>query len=100
MGHCATLVLALPAKVIEFTIYINVTRQGIGYDLMQDEKFIAYASRKLKSYEKSYPTHALKIGAVFFLLKIWRYYLCGSPDKILIDHKTLKYVFTQRELNF
>ena len=32
-------------------------------------------------------------------LKIWRHYLYGTSCQIMCDHKSLKYIFTQRELN-
>ena len=32
-------------------------------------------------------------------LKIWRHYLLGNPVPIYSDHKILKYIFTQSELN-
>ena len=34
-----------------------------------------------------------------FALKIWRHYLYGVPCKVYTDHKSLKYIFTQKELN-
>ncbi|GKB40841.1 putative reverse transcriptase domain-containing protein, partial [Tanacetum coccineum] len=43
---------------------------GLGVMLMQKEKVIAYASRKLKIHEKNYTTHDLELGAVVFALKI------------------------------
>ena len=60
---------------------------------------IAYASRQLKPHERNYPTHDLELAAVIFALKIWRHYFLG--DKVLIynDHKSLKYIFTEKELN-
>jgi len=36
---------------------------------------------------------------VVFTLKIWRQYLYGSPCKISTDHKSVNYIFTQKELN-
>jgi len=36
---------------------------------------------------------------VVFALKMWRHYLYGAPCKIYTDHQSLKYIFTQRELN-
>ena len=36
---------------------------------------------------------------MIFALKIWRHYLYGAKCKIYSDHKSLKYVFTQKELN-
>ena len=32
-------------------------------------------------------------------LKIWRHYLYGQQCDIYTDHKSLKYIFTQNELN-
>ncbi|KAF8080325.1 hypothetical protein N665_0955s0003 [Sinapis alba] len=37
--------------------------------------------------------------AVVFALKIWRSYLYVAKVQILTDHKSLKYIFTQPELN-
>ena len=34
-----------------------------------------------------------------FALKIWRHYLSGKLCEIYMDHKSLKYFFTQKELN-
>nr|GEY15649.1 reverse transcriptase [Tanacetum cinerariifolium] len=62
-------------------------------------KVIAYASRQLKPYEVNYPTHDLELAAVVFALKIWRHYLYGESCDAFTDHKSLKYIFTQRELN-
>ena len=44
-------------------------------------------------------THDLELAAVVFALKIWRYYLYRVPWKIYTDHQSLKYIFTQKELN-
>nr|GFA41568.1 retrotransposon protein, putative, Ty3-gypsy subclass [Tanacetum cinerariifolium] len=66
---------------------------------MQHGKVIAYASRQLKPYEVNYPTHGLELAAVVFALKIWRHYLYGESCDVFKDHKSLKYIFTQRELN-
>ena len=66
---------------------------------MQEDKVVAYASQQLKPYEKNYPTHDLESAAVVFALKIWRYYLYEVPCKIYTNHQSLKYIFTQKELN-
>ena len=60
---------------------------------------IAYALRQLKEYEKNYLTHDLELATVVFTLKIWRHYLYGEKCEIYTDHKSLKYFFTQKELN-
>ena len=60
---------------------------------------VAYALRQLKQHEKNYPTHGLELAAIVFALKIWRHYLYGEKCFIYIDHKSLKYFPSQRELN-
>ena len=67
--------------------------------LMQDGRVIAYASRQLKKNETNYPTHDLELAAMVFALKIWRHYLYGKTCRIFTDHKSLKYLPTQKELN-
>ena len=37
--------------------------------------------------------------AVIFALKIWRHYLYGVTCEIFTDHKSLEYIFQQRDLN-
>jgi len=66
---------------------------------MQNGRVVAYASRQLRPHELNYPTHDLELAAVIFALKIWRHYLYGVPSEIYTDHKSLKYIFTQKELN-
>ena len=66
---------------------------------MQSGKVIAYASRKLKAHEQNYLTHDLELAAVVFVLKKWRYYLYGVTFEVFTDHKSLKYLFSPKELN-
>ena len=63
---------------------------------MQNDKVIAYASRQLKKHEQNYPTHDLELAAVVIALRIWRHYLNGVPCRIFTDHKSLQYLFTQK----
>ncbi|GJW68651.1 putative reverse transcriptase domain-containing protein [Tanacetum coccineum] len=65
-----TPILALPKGNDDFVVYCDVSYQGLGAVLMQREKVIAYASRKLKPHEENYTTHDLELGAVVFALKI------------------------------
>ena len=80
-------------------IFSDASLNGLGCVLMQEGKVVAYASRELKPHEKNYPTHDLELAAIVFALKIWRYYLYGEKCFIYIDHKSLKYLPSQRELN-
>ena len=67
--------------------------------LQQEHRAIAYASRKLKPHEKNYPVHDLELAAVVFALKIWRHYLLGEKFSLFTDHKSLQYLFSQKDLN-
>ncbi|KAL0534336.1 hypothetical protein IC582_028626 [Cucumis melo] len=92
-------VLTVPDGSGSFVIYSDASKKGLGCVLMQQGKVVAYASRQLKSHEQNYPTHDLELAAVVFALKIWRHYLYGEKIQIFTDHKSLKYFFTQKELN-
>ena len=41
----------------------------------------------------------MELAAVVFALKLWRHYLYGKKFDVFTDHKSLKYIFTQRDLN-
>ena len=41
----------------------------------------------------------MELATVVFALKIWRHYLYGEEFEVYSDHKSLKYIFTQRDLN-
>jgi hypothetical protein len=92
-------ILVLPDIRKDFVIYCDASRQGLGGVLMQDGKVVAYASRQLRPHEENYPTHDLELAAVVHALKIWRHYLIGNHCDIYTDHKSLKYIFTQSDLN-
>jgi ribonuclease HI len=92
-------VLTLPDVHKDFVVYCDASRQGLGCVLMQDKRVVAYASRQLKKHEENYPTHDLELAAVVHALKIWRHYLIGNKCEIFTDHKSLKYIFIQPDLN-
>jgi hypothetical protein len=92
-------VLTIPESGVPFVIYSDASYQGLGCVLMQNGKVVAYASRQLKQHEKNYPTHDLELAAVVFALKIWRHHLYGEQFDLFSDHKSLKYIFSQKELN-
>ncbi|KAL4579715.1 hypothetical protein LXL04_015876 [Taraxacum kok-saghyz] len=96
---CTAPILSLPEGTEDFVVYCDASNQGLGCVLMQRNKVIAYASRQLKVNEVNYTTHDLELGAVVFALKIWRHYLYGTKSTIFTDHKSLQYMFDQKELN-
>jgi hypothetical protein len=92
-------VLVLPDLSKNFSIYCDASRFGLGCVLMQEVKVVAYASRQSRKHELNYPTHDLELAAVVHALKIWRHYLIGHKSDTYTDHKSLKYIFTQLDLN-
>ena len=80
-------------------MYCDASKDGLGCVLMQSGKVVAYGSRQLKNHEQNYPAHDIELAAVVFALKIWRHYLYGEQFELFSDHKSLKYIFTQRDLN-
>jgi len=94
-----SLVLALPDPTRHFVIFRDASKMGLGCVLMQDRKVVAYASRQLRTHEKNYQTHDLELVVIVFALKIWRHYVYGGKFEVFSDHKSLKYLFDQKELN-
>ena len=66
---------------------------------MQERKVIACGFRQLHPQEENYPTYDLELAAVIYALKLWRDYLLGNRCEIYTDHQSLKYLFTQPDLN-
>ena len=92
-------ILAQPDQTKPFDVYCDASGRGLGCVLMQENRVIAYASRALRPHEENYPTHDLELAAVIHALKIWRHYLMGAHCNIYTNHKSLKYIFTQTDLN-
>ncbi|GFS32089.1 hypothetical protein Acr_00g0020760 [Actinidia rufa] len=79
----------------------NQPRQGRAFALVPGKypRYHISCVRQLRPHEKNYPTHDLELAVVVFALKIWRHYLYGVTCEVFTDHKSLKYLFTQKELN-
>jgi hypothetical protein len=92
-------ILAQPDIEKPFDIYCDASGTGIGGVLMQDGRVIAYASQQLRRREEHYPTHDLELLAIVHILKVWRHYLLDNLVHIYTNHKSLKYLFTQPNLN-
>ena len=41
----------------------------------------------------------MELATIVFTLKIWRHYLYGEQFEVFSNHKSLKYIFTQWDLN-
>jgi hypothetical protein len=82
-----------------FSIYCDASGQGLGCVLVQDGHVVAYASRQLRTHEEKYLTHDLELVVIVHALNIWRHYIIGKRCEVHSDLKSLKYIFTQPDLN-
>ena len=80
-------------------VYNDTSKVRLRAILIRNGKVVAYGSRQLKEHEKNYPTHDLELLAVVHALKKWRHYLLGQVFNLVTDHKSLKWIFTQSDLN-
>src|ERR1041385_7386575 len=92
-------VLTLPDIHKGFEIYCDASKHCLGCVLMKEGKVVAYASRQLHQHEVNYPRHDLELAVVVHALKLWRHYLIGQRCEVYTDHTSLKYIFTQPDLN-
>jgi hypothetical protein len=92
-------VLVQPNNSKPFEVFCHASGMGLSCVLMKEGRVITYASRALRPHEINYPTHDLELAPVVHALKIWRHYLMGNRCNIFTDHKSLKYIFTQSDLN-
>ncbi|KAA3484322.1 DNA/RNA polymerases superfamily protein [Gossypium australe] len=83
-------VLTQPEFGMAYVVYSDASHNGLDCVLMQSGKV---------SHKGNYPTHNLELAAIVFTLKIWRHYLYSEKCHVYTDHKSLKYLITQKELN-
>jgi hypothetical protein len=92
-------VLAQPNNAKPFDVFCDASGTGLRCVLMQEGQVISYSSRQLRCHEEHYPTHDLELAVVVMALRTWRHYLLRNVVHIYTDHKSLKYIFTQLDLN-
>lgn len=78
-------VLIFPNLSESFIVYYDASKMGMDGALMQNSQVVAYASRKLKVHERSYPTHYLELEVVVFILNILRNHLFNSIFEMFSD---------------
>lgn len=90
--------LIITDKGLGYTFHCDASKEGLGGALMQLGKVVAYVFQQLKEHERNYPTHNLKLIAVVFTFKCWRYFY-GEKFEIFSNIKSLIYIFMQKGLN-
>ena len=91
--------MIVPERGQRYTVCCDASKDGLGCVLMQSERVVTYGSRQLKNHEQSYPTHDLELADIVFTLIACRHYLYNEQFEVFSDYKSLKYIFTLRDLN-
>eukprot|EP00253_Pinus_taeda_P001790 PITA_01790 len=81
LKHLLTIapILSIADPNKDYVVCTYTSKEGVGGVLMQEDKVVAYESRKLKEYKKKYSTYDLALIAVIHALKMWQHYLMGHP---------------------
>ncbi|GKA13245.1 putative reverse transcriptase domain-containing protein [Tanacetum coccineum] len=100
---CNAPVLTLPDGPNDFVVYCDASKQGFGCVLCDCERGKSN-SICVKTVEESMRKNLYTMTWNWVLcggvrLKIWRHYLYGTKSVIYTDHKSLQYIFNQKELN-
>ena len=71
--------------------------QGTG----DDERVIAYLSRRLNPAESRYPPHDIELLGVVYALRVWRHYLLGTPFTVEVqtDNSPTTHILSKKDLN-
>jgi hypothetical protein len=79
----------------EFLVCTDASKEVLGEVLMQDNRVIAYISRKLRKHEENYAMHDLELLAIMYDLRVWRHYLIGW--KFELKGQNISPYFSRRE---
>ncbi len=82
-------VLAYPEFLKPFEIYMDTTSTQLGAMITQDNRLIAFFSRKLSKMQQKYSVTEIELLAIVKTLKEFKGMLWGQDIKVYTDHKNL-----------
>jgi hypothetical protein len=96
-------ILIFPCFDKPFHIYSDASGTAIGYVLCQrddnnKEHVIAYGGRALRHGEAKWPITQREALALIEAIKLWHVYLANKPFKAYVDHASLCFLQTNKDL--
>ena len=91
--------LAFPDPQQPYQVVTDASCVGIAAVLLQNDRPVAYESRKLSPAEKNYTTTEQELLAVVHALRVWQCYLAGATFEVVTDHCPNTYLQTQPSLS-
>ncbi len=82
-------VLAYPDFLKPFEIYTDASSTQLGVVITQDNRPIAFFSRKLSKMQQKYSVTEIELFAIVETLKEFKGMLWGQDIKVYTDHKNL-----------
>lgn len=88
----------------EIYVTCNASERGTGAVLVfgtswETARPVTFDSMQLSVCQRNYPVHKKELLAIVRALTKWRVDLLGTKFKIYLDHKTLEYFMTQKDLS-
>ena len=93
-------IMRLPDFTKPFEVECDALGIGIGGVISQERHPIAYFSEKLNDAKQKYSTYDKEFYAIIQALWHWRHYLLSREFVIYFDHEALRYLHSQKKLNF